>query len=228
MPTILTKPPTGKALTPYSVSPFRRDQSVWPNPTKNWVAFMPNFLAVDEVARLVQHDREKQRHDEDEDADAGSSSGGISPPVGHIHRILDAAGLLAGQFMGPVPRPPVSGKHVCQLGGVPRAAVMFRDYLGDDVDDPGEGKPARQERIDADLVGRVVGGRRGAPGRPRLAGDADGGEGLLVQRLEGPGVRRLTSPPPGRRRRPGPASPARARSGSACRAGWPARSSTRR
>ena len=46
MPTIFTKPPAGMALTPYSVSPFRRDQSVWPNPTKNWVTFMPNFLAV--------------------------------------------------------------------------------------------------------------------------------------------------------------------------------------
>ena len=46
MPTIFTKPPAGIALTPYSVSPFRRDQSVGPKPTKNWVAFMPNFLAV--------------------------------------------------------------------------------------------------------------------------------------------------------------------------------------
>ena len=46
MPTIFTKPPAGIALTPYSVSPFRVDQSVWPNPTKNWVTFMPNFLAV--------------------------------------------------------------------------------------------------------------------------------------------------------------------------------------
>ena len=46
IPTILTKPPAGIALTPYSVSPFWRDQMVRPNPTKNWVAFMPNSLAV--------------------------------------------------------------------------------------------------------------------------------------------------------------------------------------
>jgi hypothetical protein len=46
MPTIFTKPPAGMALTPYSVSPLRRDQTVWPNPTKNWVTFIPNFLAV--------------------------------------------------------------------------------------------------------------------------------------------------------------------------------------
>ena len=35
IPTILTKPPAGIALTPYSVSPFWRDQMVRPNPTKN-------------------------------------------------------------------------------------------------------------------------------------------------------------------------------------------------
>ena len=46
MPTIFTNPPAGMALTPYSVSPFVRDQSVGPKPRKNWVAFMPNFLAV--------------------------------------------------------------------------------------------------------------------------------------------------------------------------------------
>ena len=43
---ILTKPPTGSALTPYSVSPRRVDQIVEPKPTKNWVAFMPKALAV--------------------------------------------------------------------------------------------------------------------------------------------------------------------------------------
>src|SRR5215467_848258 len=46
IPTIFTNPPAGIALMPYSVSPFLRDQSVCPNPTKNWVAFIPNSLAV--------------------------------------------------------------------------------------------------------------------------------------------------------------------------------------
>ena len=41
IPTILTNPPAGMALTPYSVSPRRRDQTVGPKPTKNCVAFMP-------------------------------------------------------------------------------------------------------------------------------------------------------------------------------------------
>ena len=43
---ILTKPPSGTALMPYSVSPFCLDHRVGPNPAKNWVAFMPNLLAV--------------------------------------------------------------------------------------------------------------------------------------------------------------------------------------
>ncbi len=41
IPTILTKPPAGMALMPYSVSPRRREYSVGPKPTKNCVAFMP-------------------------------------------------------------------------------------------------------------------------------------------------------------------------------------------
>ena len=46
MPTILTKPPNGSALIPYSVSPRQVDHSVGPKPTKYLVTFMPNFFAV--------------------------------------------------------------------------------------------------------------------------------------------------------------------------------------
>ena len=46
MPVIRTNAPNGRALTPYSVSPRVVDHRVGPKPTKNWVAFMPNFLAV--------------------------------------------------------------------------------------------------------------------------------------------------------------------------------------
>jgi len=46
MPVIFTNPPSGRALTPYSVSPRRNDQMVEPKPTKNWVACMRNALAV--------------------------------------------------------------------------------------------------------------------------------------------------------------------------------------
>jgi len=46
IPVILTNPPSGSALMPYSVSPRRIDHSVDPKPTKNCVAFMPKALAV--------------------------------------------------------------------------------------------------------------------------------------------------------------------------------------
>ncbi len=46
IPVIRTKAPNGRALIPYSVSPRVVDQMVCPKPMKNWVAFMPNFLAV--------------------------------------------------------------------------------------------------------------------------------------------------------------------------------------
>ncbi len=46
IPTILTKPPSGSALTPYSVSPRQVDQTVGPKPMKYRVHFMPNRLAI--------------------------------------------------------------------------------------------------------------------------------------------------------------------------------------
>ena len=46
IPMILTKPPNGRALIPYSVSPRQVDHRVGPKPTKNLVTFMPNFFAV--------------------------------------------------------------------------------------------------------------------------------------------------------------------------------------
>src|SRR6266851_809041 len=46
VPVILTNPPSGSALTPYSVSPRILDQSVGPNPTKYWVTFIPKAFAV--------------------------------------------------------------------------------------------------------------------------------------------------------------------------------------
>jgi hypothetical protein len=46
MPAILQKPPSGSALSPYSVSPRRNDQTVGPKPRKNRSTFMSNSLAV--------------------------------------------------------------------------------------------------------------------------------------------------------------------------------------
>jgi hypothetical protein len=46
IPTIFTKPPSGIALSPYSVSPRRNENRVGPKPAKYRVTFMPNALAV--------------------------------------------------------------------------------------------------------------------------------------------------------------------------------------
>jgi len=45
MPTIRMKPPIGIALTPYSVSPLVRDQTVLPKPTKYCVTRTPKSFA---------------------------------------------------------------------------------------------------------------------------------------------------------------------------------------
>ena len=68
MPTILTKPPNGIALMPYSVSPLRNDQSVGPNPAKYRVTFMPNALAVHHVTSLMEADRHKDDQGEEHNA----------------------------------------------------------------------------------------------------------------------------------------------------------------
>src|SRR3989440_6105324 len=46
IPTIFTKPPSGMALRPYSVSPRWKDHRVGPKPAKYRVTFIPNRLAV--------------------------------------------------------------------------------------------------------------------------------------------------------------------------------------
>ena len=46
MPMIRTYPPRGRALTPYSVSPFLIDHRRGPNPKKYSVTFIPAHLAV--------------------------------------------------------------------------------------------------------------------------------------------------------------------------------------
>ena len=46
MPAILQKPPKGRALMPYSVSPRRNDQMVGPKPRKKRSTFIPKNFAV--------------------------------------------------------------------------------------------------------------------------------------------------------------------------------------
>jgi hypothetical protein len=45
MPIIEMYPPSGRAFTPYSVSPLRFDQSVGPNPIMYWVTLTPKSFA---------------------------------------------------------------------------------------------------------------------------------------------------------------------------------------
>src|SRR6185437_11496219 len=92
----------------------------------------------------------------------------------------------AGQLLGPGPRPGIRGQHVLQRHRVLCRALMLRDYLRDRIHDPGERDPARPERPDADLIGRVVDGGGGAPGAARLrasptAGNASSSRGWKVQ-----------------------------------------------
>src|SRR5215475_15216825 len=55
IPTIFTNPPSGSALTPYSVSPRRKDHSVGPKPTKYRVTFMPKAFAVPMCPASCRH-----------------------------------------------------------------------------------------------------------------------------------------------------------------------------
>src|SRR5437773_9953406 len=55
IPTILTKPPSGRAFRPYSVSPRRKDHSVGPKPAKYLVTFIPNDLAVSMCPASCRH-----------------------------------------------------------------------------------------------------------------------------------------------------------------------------
>src|SRR6185369_16052307 len=94
-----------------------------------------------------------------------------------------------GQLAGPVPGPPVGREHVGNFPDVAPRTALLRDYLGDRVDDPGERDAAGHERADALLVSGVVDGGGAAAGHSYFAGQGDGRERLLVQRLERPLVR---------------------------------------
>src|SRR5216683_652938 len=140
------------AFTPYSVSPFWRDQSVWPKPTKNWVTFMWNFFAVAKCpasCSMIEKSRAKMK---------------MSQPSRVIRPTL----------------PPCASR----LRPGPR-----HGSLGHRVHDSQKGEAARPEGLDAHFVRRVVDRWGGPADGARLARQPDGGERLLIQRLEGPPVR---------------------------------------
>ena len=102
------------------------------------MTFMPNFLAVTKWPGLVQHDREEQGENEDERRRAGSSSGGLSPPTGRVHRTGRGgpACRVSSRARSRAQRSAASTSASAPVS--PRAAVMLRDYLRDGVDDAGE------------------------------------------------------------------------------------------
>src|SRR5262249_8148122 len=96
----------------------------------------------------------------------------------------------AGQLTGPASGPAVRGQNVVQRHLGPTGPIMLRDYPGHRIDDSCKPEPSPQERLDADLVGGVIDGRGRPALGPHLAGERHRGERGLVQRLEGPGLRR--------------------------------------
>src|SRR5262249_12582582 len=202
MPTIFTKPPAGIALTPYSVSPLLRDQIVRPNPTKNWVAFIPNSLAVAKWPASCSM------------IDASRATMKMATPSRKLIRRSLPSSLPCSQrgacaaprrrqvpSPGPAPtgqRPahqpgsplPPRGGHAPRLPA-PRCPRSRRTGAGPRRGRTGRagGERARHEGIHAHLVGGVVGGRGGPARLPRPPRDADRRERVLVQRLESPGVR---------------------------------------
>ena len=87
MPMMRTKAPSGRARTPYSVSPLRKLHSRGPNPMKNCVAFMPVQRAVDEVAELVHEDRDQHADHEHQPPDVEQSRARRSAPPRRARRL---------------------------------------------------------------------------------------------------------------------------------------------
>ena len=65
---------------------------------------------------------------------------------------------------------------------------MRLDHASHRVDDVEEADPAAMEGLDTHLVGGVVDRRGSAPGLPHLPRQPDGGEGVVVERMELPGL----------------------------------------
>src|SRR5581483_542791 len=149
MPMILQKPPTSSALTPYSVSPRRKDHNVGPKPTKNRVTFMPNFLAVRKCPNsctMIEKHRTSRKITQ-------PSRPTLSPSSSDVQ----------------LPRPPtgpvIDGEHLGDRRHRRTRTVMLRDYPCHGVNNPREADPSRQEVGHTCLIRGVVYGRGGPAGR---------------------------------------------------------------
>src|SRR5690348_4374324 len=214
IPMILTKPPAGIAFTPYSVSPLIRDHSVGPNPTKNWVAFIPKALAVRKWPASCSI------------TEISSATTKASTPSVIMRRRREASSCefsrpqgLLDQSTCACPGISFCVENIGQCRHVPEPCVdTFPDDPLDSVDDPDERQVPGEERRDRLLVGRVVDRRRGATDRADVSGQPDRGKRLVIERLEGPGARRR--PVAGRRRIGNPIGPAQAQRDRQPHVGW--------
>src|ERR1700679_3195199 len=91
-----------------------------------------------------------------------------------------------GDLPRPRARPLIDREHVINRGHPGTRRVVFRDYASHRVNDPRERDPSRQAIAHADLISAVVDGRGGAAEPGGLPGQRDGGERVLVERLERP------------------------------------------
>src|SRR5689334_6052560 len=143
IPMILTKPPTGSALMPYSVSPRLVDQMVGPKPTKYLVHFMPNFLASTKwpVSCSITEKSKATRK--------------MTHPIRSIRSSFPSPYELCVQFPGPPAGPVVHGQHVRHGGDGRAGGVMLRDYPCHGVNNARKADPSRLEVRHARLVRRV-------------------------------------------------------------------------
>src|SRR5438874_9814849 len=171
-----TYPPNTRALTPYSVSPRRNDQSRGPNPTKNSSTLIPNALAVrkwPDSWTMMTRSTTRTNNPMPTHSDIRRTP---PPRTGDGHELqrLDDLGSSG-------PRPPIGPgqRHLGDDGGRSVLVEGDRHHLGDlhQPDLP------FQEGHHRDLVGRIEGGGIGAPQTPCPVGQADRGERLSIQFL---------------------------------------------
>src|SRR5919197_2183177 len=155
---------------PYSVSPRVRDQIVGPKPTKYWVAFIPNRLAVmkcpDSWSMSVA---------------SSAITNAITPirvksefmrrPVGP-GRVRDVPRAGSRQLAHPRTRPGVGREHIVERH--PRVQnVVFGHYPPNGVHYSQKWQSSVPEGLDALLVRRVVHRGRGAAERADVPGQLD-------------------------------------------------------
>src|SRR5689334_18682147 len=163
-------------MTPYSVSPRRRDQTVRPKPTKYCVTLTSKSLPG---IRCPSSCRPME---------AATPTTNRSTPRRYISASMRGPSRCGGPSRL-LARPGVGCEHVvdgevCQVRGY----VVRGEHALDGGHDVGEPHLTVEEGLHADLVGGVVDGRGGAAAGAGLAGQPHRRERLVVEREELPGL----------------------------------------